>query len=277
MRKFLSTALTSLLVLGTLSSCSSSTKEAPVVVLPDVSSNTSTTPVTPAPVVPVEENTTEEETETEEEMEDTDETELVGVSSATIDYSTTSAKIIQVSPHLIIADDETDRAMAIINEFEGDELMEITVGALCEISYVDITYPDGGEGGILHEIGAYFIIPITQGEDKVGAFMDVIRAGEESLSDYSTIAVDLSDVSNLNVAEKEALLWSIATEAGENTTVIEASEFTEGVLFKLSNNNSQPLAFDFEKITWHSAEESTALSGSANAEIETGLFSIVTN
>ncbi len=273
MKKFLSTTLSSLLVLSALSSCSSSSTEAPSVTLPDVSTNTNTTTTVAPAVVQEPEEADVEETEAEEE----EDIELDGMSSATIEYTTSSAKVIQVEPYFIVADEESGRAMAIVNGFEEEELLEVTVGSLCDIDYVDIVHAEGEEGGILHEIGAHFVIPITQGEDKVGAFMDVIRAGEGALSDYTTISVDLNDVSNLNVAEKEALLWYIVTEAGENTTVMESSEFTEGVLFKLSNNNSEPLAFDFEKVTWHSAEESTTISGSANAEIETGLFTIQTN
>lgn len=275
MKKFLCSTVTSLLILGSLSSCSSKTTEAPVVILPDVSTDISPVVVAPTPEIQVEETIEVEEGEQEEE--DLEDVELDGMSSATIEYATSSAKIIQLQPHFIVADEESGRAMAIINDFEESDLIDVTIGSLCQIDFVDITYEEGVTGGILHEIGAYFVIPITQGEDKVGAFAEILRAGEENLSDYTTITMDLSDVTNLNVAEKEALLWYVAVEAGENVTVLEGTEFSEGILIKLTNNNSAPLSFEFEKITWFNEEESKTINGSAKAEIETGLFTITTN
>lgn len=293
MKRFLSTSLSSLLLLGALSSCSSSSTEAPSVSLPDVS--TSTNVVTPTPEVVVPEVSDGEEELDEGEEGDEDEIELDATSSATIDYDISSAKVIQLAPNFVVADEVTGKSYAIINEFDEGELIEVTLGAICEISYVDITYDEGrGPESSLHEIGAHYVVPITQGEDKVGAFMSVIDEGDTDLSQYTYIAVDLSQVSNLHAGEKEALLWNVSMEAGEAVTVFEATEddlatedyleevdgkntFTDGVLIKLSNNNSQPLSFEFEKVTWLGEEQTSTINGIAQAEIETGLFHITTN
>lgn len=291
MKKLLCTSLSSLLVLGTLSSCSSKSSEAPSVTLPDVSTNT--TVVTPVPEVTTPEVITEEEVTMEENSDE--ELELDATSSATIDYDISSAKVIQMEPYFIVADDATGKAYAIVNEFEEDDLAEVAVGTICEVSFVDIVYEEGQEPDTtLHDISAYFVMPITQGEDKVGAFMSVIHQGEADLSQYANIALDLSQVSNLHAGEKEALLWCVGIEAGENVTVFEATEneleadgyleevdgkntFTDGVLITLFNNNSQPLSFEFEKETWFGDGQTSTVSGIAQAEIETGYFHITTN
>lgn len=284
MKKYLNMTLSSLLVLGALSGCSSKSSEQPTVVLPDVSSNTSTTTVTPAVTVP-DTAVEEPEVEVEEEIEED------AMASATLDYSTQSAKVIQIAPYLIVADDETNQAYAVINGFEPEALEPLTIGSICQMAYVHITYdnPDstGNPDSLLTEVAAFMLIPAVQGQDLVGAYMDVVKSAEGNLSSYANIALDLEDASNLSESEKEALLWYISTESnnanvffGTKDTLSsegylsEDNTFTDGVLLKLTGTQDGELSFTYEAEVWQGEEAVSTTSGSATCEIETGLFTI---
>lgn len=280
MKKILSMSLASAFLLSALVGCSSGSKtEAPTVTLPDVTPNTTT--VTP-PVV----------TETPEVEPEEEEVELDETSSATLDFSTSTAKVIQMTPSLVVADEDTGLAYAVINGFEEGALDAVTVGSICQMGYVFITYGEGSTGNpdsIIPEIAAFMLIPQSQGQDPVGAYMEIIKSNDESLSEHSYLALDLTEASNLTAAEQEALLWNVSVEAGENTTVFFATEetlaeegyleevdgistFVDGKLLKLSGTAADELSFTYEKESWLGTESTSTVTGTATCEIETGLF-----
>lgn len=276
MKKLFSMTLTSLLILNTLAGCSESQNDVPTVTLPDVSTSTQEQYVAPE-ITP----------------EETEEVEVDETSSATLDYSTSSAKVIQITPHLVVADEETGRAYSIINHMEEDALAVLTVGAICDMGYVFITYGEESSGNpdsLIPEIAAFMVLPSSQSHDLVGAYMDVLKL-DHDLSTYNNVALDLSGITNLSEAEKEALHWSIATELGEDISVFLSTEeslategyleeedgkfvFKNGVLVKLTGAMEEELSFSFEKELWQGAEDTTIITGSATCEIESGIYSI---
>lgn len=300
MKRTLALSLTTATLLSLLGGCSSSdsTSTTPTVVVgtapsiplnpnpPAIVDSSSTVIPEVVPSEPEEvvledldesEEVTEENEESEEEIHEDEEEVDVG-SSATISYASSTQKIIQVEPYLLVADESANQAFHLINDMDTSAFQ---VGQICETMYVLIYYgPEhtGDENSLITETAAMFLAPVSQEADMVGAYLAVMA--DTNLSHYDVISMDLSQISNLTVAEKEALWWLVTKSVPEGTEVLlkskeqlEEVDFSNGLLLSFQNEDGVDAAFQLTYETWESDDSTSTTTVQATPD-DMGVYTL---
>lgn len=314
MKQTLALSLSTVTMLSLLGACSSneSATTAPAVVVgtapsialnpnPPVIAENVTPPVEDTVVDTVEEETSEDveaeikdveaeiedvETESEDsvEPEESEEEDVDVVSSATVNYTSSKQKIIQIEPYLLVADEDTGEAYHLINIMDTSDYK---LGQICETMYVHVFYgPEntGDENSLITETCAMFLAPTSQEADMVGVYQAMME--ETNLSTYDKISMDLSQVTNLSEAEKEAFWWLVTKAVPEGTEVLMQSkdeltesgditdgQFANGLLLSFENSGDAGTAFQLTYDTWESDDTNSSSTMMATPDDE-GVYTL---